>query len=442
MIMVIVMVAGLGGCQAETSSPPTITTAPTISTPTPVPEATTSLINTVAPTLTATPPMLLPTTYDGPLPDRAQAVLGIGGIRGYALSPHGVYLALQSGLGLGIYNTDTFEQRWFHVIYDTNSRTLFDSTVRWSPDGSKVALQNPLEVTIFDIVSGEQLARLNSIEIFTSPYATWGKIGWSADSSILGMEIATYLATWDARTNRIDPDSRVDQSLFKWLPDGVEFQGTSPSSDAYLLESGVLANGVNVIMELRPDGSLTMWDANSNKPLHSWVQTPYSEIIGWSADGAAIALFSESSETNKVESSVWNTATGALLNYSSDLNPESFISTAANQDDTSPDGSRNVDISYCELALTLTDTNTNKVIQRMSLDDCCEGFCLPYSWSPDSRLLFATWDGNLYVWSAVTGQLIDRVEGPGYGELLSFSPDGSLLAIEAHGSVVLWKIPR
>jgi WD40 repeat protein len=71
---------------------------------------------------------------------------------------------------------------------------------------------------------------------------------------------------------------------------------------------------------------------------------------------------------------------------------------------------------------------------------------LDVAFSPAGRLL-ATGDGNgnVYLWSAATGQMIATLSDPGANGLgpLAFSPGGGMLATgDDKGRALLWKASR
>lgn len=109
------------------------------------PFITPTITNTPQPTSTISPiQQILPTPYDGPLPEGVVAQLGRGAIYAQSLSPDRQFLLMSTNQGYVMYRTTSLQPVW---------TASSDGRLFWLIDGKTIALGNKL----YDIASGEVL---------------------------------------------------------------------------------------------------------------------------------------------------------------------------------------------------------------------------------------------------------------------------------------------
>lgn len=166
------------------------------------------------------------------------------------------------------------------------------------------------------------------------------------------------------------------------------------------------------------DGTVKIWDANSEELLLTIPVAKFASCIAFSPDGSRI-LASSDDNTAKV----WDAYSGSLLitlpDHKGHVNGVSF----------SPDGSKIATTSWGggKDGIKLWDANTGILIRTISghkEDNLCVSF------SPDgSKILTGGSDNTAKIWETNTGDLIltfwGHINLDGYVQSAAYSPDGS-----------------
>lgn len=419
----------LGGCQAGTPIATVIPIPPSAS-PTVVPTATSTA--TPTPTITPTPvPPPLPSVFEGHLPAGAYAILGLGEIVAVDLSPDGEYLAVLTGIGLGVYKAKDLELVWFEVVQMESS--CF-GMVRWSPDGSRIAIGTCSDAMIWDFQTAQEHFHLNRLEVYKHPYGHWDNIAWSLDGLILAVsgDDSKENLFWNTSTGNIE--SAQDTAT------PPKFGLAKPKDSVTSLDGSTI-----IFVD---QNRVVLQDTETKeeiKTVHQIVGTAVesSESVAWSADGNMLAVQS-GCVAGRIcipeTIDVWDFHSATLL---SRYNEDTLSGFEFNYEfsEESPDGTRSLTYFLGGGTMTLLNVDTNRPVRELKMYDECEGPCLRLAWSPDSQRLAATLAPGLYIWDAHTGERIKYSAPYPFAYSLAFSPDSKFLATAAGGAVIVWEVP-
>ena len=336
-----------------------------------------------------------------------------------AFSPDGKILASGGG------TFDNTVKLW-DVETNTNVATLEGhedgvSSVAFSPDGKILASgvgdaffpeffpeSSDNRVKLWDVASGEPIASLGGHT---------GEV-WSVAFSPDGTMLASAGGTFDNTVKLWDVDSAEPTASLKGHADVV-------SSVAFLSDGTRLAarSGITILV----------WDVDSGE------QITIPEGHALSPDGTRLAVVSEEDGTIlvwDVDSAEQITSLERHENYW--VNSVSF----------SPDGTRLASGAGAldgTMLLLLWDVDSGELIATL---EGHENYWLnSETFSPDGTTLASRiWDGTILLWDVDSGELITSLEGHTGGILrlrgfsaLAFSPDGTTLASGARdGTILLW----
>jgi WD40 repeat protein len=187
----------------ETAMPPPTSTKTPLVTVTKHPSATP--IDFV-PTKTITPMAVFPVTahpltltqFNAGIEMKRLNVIGTGTAHDLEFSPDGKRLAVATGRGIFLYDGTTFEQKGFIDVDDSVSAIAF------SPDGNVLAVAVDGKVSLWNVISGQQMMNLAGelVSIYKLAYGLGGYVAAvggtcrGCGSQQIGMKL------WDAETGR------------------------------------------------------------------------------------------------------------------------------------------------------------------------------------------------------------------------------------------------
>jgi len=387
----------------------------------------------------------LPATSEVPIPTPAtislQTIfplvrLGKGAAFSTALSPDGRLIAIDSMLGVYVYETSAQKEVWFKefpstpatltfspdgrrlaVGSTTNLLTLLDSgsgasiltiqgqaSIRgaWSPDGTKLLTSAECqEVKIWDAGSG---ALLQTIQAAHCDYVTTGAVNaaWSEDGRQIYVNRGNgYVVAYDAATGQPQAGYQVNP------PDFAAGYDLAPSPVSSLL---ALIDGTDV----------ALLDGRSGKMVEvlkgDISETPI-ENISWSQDSKSLAAGSY----GKLQ--VWELASGRHIST------QGYHGSAGLA--WMPDGRTLVGMISESGELEAVDSTTGKAIFILDGFGSYSSYFTGPKWDGDT-LITSTAGEDRIRWDARTGQVIDRSPAPSPpewakqygGDIGLLSPDG------------------
>ncbi len=287
------------------------------------------------------------------------------------------------------------------------------SSVRWSPQGDKIAFADNAGIHLWSFVEGR---KSNESVIFSSDIEV-SSLDWSPDGEKLA--VATYQAgiqLWNVETDTLlltIQDAGWDSG---WSPDGTRL--VAPSSDNY---------------------SMYVWDTLSGEKLQDLKgieEYLFWTSVTWSADGREIAAVS----SLPASLHVWNSTTGKIVNspdtsgamYSYqyvmwDSDNEQVV--VAGGDVTSFNGFGDI---------SLYDAETWEETQRIFVDRIRDVELHPQM----GIITGLTRDGNIMEWNEDTGDTIfNNLIFSASSETVLWSPEGDQIATQQLGSMFsVWQL--
>ncbi len=343
-----------------------------------------------------------------------------------AFSPDGKQLATtERDSAVRLYDVETGNPTWSHVVKLTDPRENYTSAVAFSPD-SKIlaACATDNRIHLVNPATGEELAQLSGHHWY--PWA----LAFTANSKML------YSSGWDPAIRRWDVAARRQLAL----PEGDYATGVVAASP----------DGETVAYE-NDAGAIRLVDAQRGTERRTFALpgTEYSQLI-FSPDGRRLAGGGTSGD--QVHIAIWDVPSGELRHrwdWPKGRDPHSSVESLR----FTPDGSRLAAAVFRQSAAYVWDLTAGQQIARLSHDQV-----YGLSFSPDgTTLVTAGWDKIIRFWEADTGNLrrkvnvVDRAKGGvkvannAQGDDLRmytvcYAPEGGLIAT-AHldGTVRIWQ---
>jgi len=372
--------------------------------------------------------------------------LGKGAASSLALSADGKLLAVNTPLGIYVYETKTQKEIWF-LLLNNNYRRMLDFSpdgkrlsigwenggvlvvsadtgkklyhittkesvqADWSPDGTRLLIDaNCGEVRVWDANSGTLLHTVREAKCFGGYYFV--RADWSWDGQrIYGNSGYGLMLEWDALTFQPLADYQLDQSNSSF------WEGEIASSPTQSLLA--LVNGLDIAVMDGMTGEIV-------KLLKGNRQDIRLEGIAWSPDGKQLA------SGNFYEVIVWDVNSSQQVYNIAGYQPLPGFGWM-------PDGKTLVGLFSTDGSLNAVDLVSNEKLFSLDGFGATGAFSTYPRWD-GSELL--TYDGtNIVRWDSITGKVINRSVAPPppywsprYGGDQALSPDGNRVAL---GEVVV-----
>lgn len=352
----------LAACQASTVTPdaPTIVTDSADSPSTGEPTAAHTPRPPQMPQPTPMPPLAppLPSTnvYRGLLPEGAERVLGIGHIERTSLSPDKLLLAVSTSIGVIMLDAVTYEEVWSVLIPSSGT------DVSWSPDSTRIVINEYVRVSVRDASTGSQLGslRLPVDEGIGNHY--FSSVSWPSRGTTLALSGSTGVL-WDYAADQVIlqvKQPELETHIFEWLPDGIH---VIASAQAYQRTT-----------------EISVWNVSTGQPEF----TVYGYHPAWNPEGTLLVVYS-----NQGDATVVDMASGSVLWKPDD---GSVIS---------PDWTR---IAVPVDADTVAIMPFGKAKPTTALTTLNQVKYGRLEWSPDSTILAAITAQEVTLWDVQTGQ--------------------------------------
>lgn len=424
-------------------------------------------ISSPSPTALPTPSVLLdsdppPVPSDsGSLPEGAKARLGTSMWGGISLTPDGSLLIIVSSVGLQAYRATDFSRLWSYVVPQGDQASL-------STDASLLATTNEKEITLYHTGSFESVWSVpqEPAQSQAPGYDDPNTVAFAPNGRLLASTSAgekilewKYLSTFSCHITLRQVDTGEPVHLLKdtgcqlvWSPDGTMLA-------AYW------------------EGGLDIWNVATGEML----QSNQDEFLGWSLQGhlygvtrsafpdpaqhliidgsSGKTLFDLGSDEDFLMWSLTGNRIASRHPYDGadkifDVHSGTLIDSVAVSENTLVAWSS--DDRLVELSVTtdgilgLTDTQSGEILTppfpSLRAESRNGAWILT---SPDSKTLYtnvySSFLGNahhaLVAWDMQTGRPLQRIQWVGSITDLSFSPDGTLLAVgDQQGAIILWNV--
>ncbi len=322
--------------------------------------------------------------------------------------------ATERDSAIRLYDTETGDLFWAHVVKLTNTYENYTSAIAYSPDGKTLAVcATDHRIYLLHTATGDEIGQLDGHRWY--PWA----LAFTSNGKML------YSSGWDAFIRRWDVAGRKQLAL----PAGVRATGVVAASP----------DGRNLAYETDA-GAVRLVDAGTGVERRTLALdgTNYSQLA-FSPDGRRLAgggVFG-----TEVHIALWDLTNGQLLHrwdWPTGQDPHSSVESLH----FAPDGSRLAAAVFRQSAAYVWDLKAGKQISKVAHPQV-----YGLSFSPDGRtLVTAGWDSIIRFWQTDSGQLIREVpvaEHDKGGELrmysICYSPGGGLLATgHLDGVVRIW----
>jgi len=404
-----------------------------------------------APVSESAPNSHLPSAITVENAERLQEVarFGKGNIRMTALAPDGETLAVASSSGVYLYNIETLEEKKLGLDADV-IKVAFD------PSGSLLAVASRTLLQIWDLSMMQLVHTLDKDGPFNS-------IAFDMEGKRLASGGEFTVRIWDMESGNLLQELHTGSAK-------VLTVAFSPD-DTQLISGGGYGDS---------DHTLQLWDLNTGSIVYNLDDSQTYEHAAFRPNRSQVAA------ANSVRITLWDTSNGTFLHGflivgSGPTQPDtdSFVfdpdgktiigdgwpirlwsvhgkqldalSHEAEEVLLHPDGQRI--ISRLDSTFSIWDLNTKKLEREFSLWEYV-GWIYDLAFSPDeSALATASSDNILRIWDVETGELqhFKKVEYPIW--LVTFHPDGGILAYGGcsmfhrdgnciRGEVTLWDIEK
>lgn len=327
-------------------------------------------------------------------------IIGKGKIEEVIWSPDGTLIAVNSTLGVFLFDSSTLQEKKF---YSKDSYSM--ETIAFSPDNKYLAGIRGESIDVWDINSDKLLFSTNrEMEVGDSFFIN--AIAYSPNGELLAV-------TGFNNTVKII-DAHTGEELLILKENENDFYCMEFSPDGETIATGFYSNIVK-IWNVRSGDLLTTFTAPTN----------YFYSLSYSPDGKILIGGSDSSIF------IWEVESESLVQE---------IRTYLNDDNSvaiSPDG-QTITTGSGFAGITLLSINTGETIQTLRGH---RSGVISVDFSPDGQMVVSgAKDGTVRLWDLNTGLEKQRVSGfIDWASELAYSPDGEMIAVGNDSNIIqLW----
>ena len=391
------------------------------------------------------------------LPTGTKLRLGKGGVgemdNAIAFSPDGQYLAVTSDIGIWLYDTLTYKEL---ALISSPEKV---STIAFSPDGRTLlsgaggdqSNVKSWKLNLWDVAKKEKIASLGGGN---------NSVAFSPDGDMIASGFGASVYLWDIVTGqevaRFKHEDTVNSISFS--PDGAMFASGGRDNVIKLWE---VTTGRNIVtlahkaevnsVAFSPDGNfiasgsydttLKLWDVTTGTENFTIQNRGTVSAVAFSPDGKTLA-WTSALETGVKVIKLWDIEMG-------DPSPTTITAFHApvfriNSIAFSPDGKTLATASEVDGIVKVWDVETGNAVDlghtRLAR------YYNPISFSPDGAIIASgALDGTVKLWDMVTGQNIGNLpagKGGSWVRFVLFSSDGRIIASHVPGErkTRLWDV--
>ena len=383
------------------------------------------------------------------LADGATIRLGRGGIgrgeKSVLFSPDGQRFAVASGIGVWLYDVETFRPL---TLMPT---PIPVESIAFSRDGNLLAAGERGwggTIRLFDVATGTQTLTLPARgKVFTS-------VALSPDGTLLAASTFNQaFKIWELATRKevMAFEATIEESLHEppsiaFSPDGSLLAAGFGDRTVRLWDVGTREHVRTLTGHRRavrsvafaPDGR-TLASGSTGGEVRLWDKTTWESTVGiekahsgpvtsmaFSRDGRTLA-----SGSRDRASKLWDVATGTLVSTHAADHSVTSVSF-------SPDGAILSSGSSDYGRLVMWDTGTG---HATTLPGIGHAILDQVAVSPDGKVIATgSTDGRVRLWDARTGRKTKLLGFQGYIRAIVFSPDGTVLAAGSVYQINLWNV--
>ena len=335
------------------------------------------------------------------LPEGVIARLGKGSPMDVKYSPDGTHLAVATEIGIWIYDAQTTEE--LDLLADDEIGT-WDSVagIAYSPDGRTLVGANGSEVELWDVVSRQLKARLtdHACGVYSVAFSPDG-------STFASSDLRSRVMLWDAESGQRKATLTGHTNIawnIAFSPDGRTLASASA------------------------DNTVRLWDTVNGQHKATLIgHTDRVESVAFSPDGRTLASGAFDDTIR-----LWDANTGqhqATLIEDNDYPWDAYQSLAF-----SPDGQTLASGSWDGVQLWDVRSRQHKTTLRGHRNDIRS-----LTFSPDGRTLVgASWYGTVELWDVHSRQHKTSLWHMADVGGITFNPDGQTFATSSSDTVRLW----
>jgi WD40 repeat protein len=351
------------------------------------------------------------TAANGSLKSRRSLAGRVDDVESATIDQRGNLVASIAGSTIHLWDLKTGR----HIASLKGSSTGGYPVVRFSPDGSVLAVSEFQSIRLWSVNERRQITQLSSGS-GGSDDSGFGPLVFSPDGTLVASANATSIKIWQVGSRRL---VRSINMTDKGYCSSLDF-----SSDGKLLASSA-------------KNSLMIWDVGSGELLRSMKTThEFVEAIALSPDGTAIAAASTNLSSAQIQ--VWKTNGDSLFSL---VGHEHRVMALA----FSHDGGR-IATGGQDGTVKIWERATGRLIRTLGTSTELAPWVTSLAFGPDGKRIVSGTTGHedtngaISVWSTATGELLATLVAFSDDNWVSYTQNGYFTGSQGVAQFAVWKI--